>query len=307
MKGYQVWIVVLALVAANLQYATAQIDSTVISQRSSITSTITSFTNNVQSKVSDYTNKLTSMSNDVTSQLSSASQTLTTFLSDSVIGASALAMSDVVASFSATLSASVSATVTTLTAGFTSVGSCVANKTQLSVNVVFSELVTASANVTSALTSSSSSNANNCRGKYSGNANDFVGQSASKFQDCLNGESTEQSRVSTILNDYNSIIRQNYQAFNNQVRYCSGLGSVSSRAEVKSQIKACFLAVTNVAAPIFKATMAQQITYVTTMLQLEIVASNNRVRSCISQVSATYKAMADAILAVVNNCLVTGQ
>lgn len=59
--------------------------------------------------------------------------------------------------------------------------------------------------------------------------------------------------------------------------------------------------------PIYEATIAQQFTLINTMMQLEVVASNNRVKTCINQVAKTYTAMAEGIVPSLNTCLSTGQ
>ncbi|XP_053666063.1 uncharacterized protein LOC128715206 [Anopheles marshallii] len=300
------WFAVLAALAINLHHVSAQLDSTIVNRRSSINSTLTSFTNNVVNKVNDYANKFTSLRTDMAGQLRSASDTLTSFLSDQLIGDSALLASDVLSASSTTLSSSVSASLT-ISATFSTVGTCMNTKTQASVSATFTSFSTAQASYFNAITTSSSPYLSDCRSRFANTANDLVNQGADRIQDCLNDENTELSRVSSILNNYMTLMRQHYQALSNHIRYCSGLGSTGSRSEVKAEIAACLKGISTTVAPLYKATLAQQFQLVTTMLQLEVVASNDRVKSCVNQVSNTYTAMAQAIVPALNQCLQTGQ
>ncbi|XP_052898615.1 uncharacterized protein LOC128305281 [Anopheles moucheti] len=300
------WFAVLAALAINLHNVSAQLDNTIVNRRSSINSTLTSFSNNIVSKVNDYASKFTSLRTDMSNQLRSASDTLTSFLSDKQIGDNALLASDVLSASSTTLSSSVSASLT-ISASFSTVGTCMNTKTQASVSATFSSFSTAQSSYFNAITTSSSPYLSDCRSRFSNTANDLVNQAADRIQDCLNDENNELSRVSSILNNYMTLMRQHYQALSNHIRYCTGLGSTSSRGEVKAEIAACLKAISTNVAPLYKATMAQQYLLVNTMLQLEVVASNDRVKSCVNQVSKTYAAMADAIMPALNQCLQNGQ
>uniref|UniRef100_A0A182JC90 Protein TsetseEP domain-containing protein n=1 Tax=Anopheles atroparvus TaxID=41427 RepID=A0A182JC90_ANOAO len=307
MKSYYSWFAVVAVLAISLPDVSAQYDNTVVSRRQSINSTLQSFTNNINSKVTDYTNKFTSLRNDMSSQLNSAKQTLTNFLTDSTIGTNALLASDALVAATTALTDGVSASISITASGFGGVGSCLNSKTQASVNLAIGSLTSANTNFTITISSSTSSFTSTCRGRYTNTANDLVNQFADRLQDCLNQENTQLSRVSSILNNFMSLMRQNYQGLTNNVRYCSGLGSTSSREEVKAEIDGCLKSLANTAYPIYKSNLEQQFVLVRSMLQLEVVASNNRVKGCVNQVTGTYQAMADAIPIALSTCLSTGQ
>ncbi|XP_058122387.1 uncharacterized protein LOC131293230 [Anopheles ziemanni] len=307
MKTFYTLFAVLAVLAVNLPDASAQFENTVVSRRSSISSVLTSFSNNIQSKITDYNNKFTSLRTDMSNQLTSAKQTLTSFLTDSVIGTNALASSDALDAASSTLSASVSANIQVTASAFGNVGSCMNTKTSASVNLAVDSLTTANNYFTTTISRSTSTFASTCRGRYTNTANDQMNQFADRIQDCLNNENTQLSRVSSILNNYMSLMRKNYEGLTNNVRYCSGLGSVSSRADTKQEINGCLKSLSTVAYPIYKANLDQQFVLARTMLQLEVVASNNRVKSCINQVTVTYQAMATAFQSALDTCLVSGQ
>uniref|UniRef100_A0A4Y0BNQ9 Protein TsetseEP domain-containing protein n=1 Tax=Anopheles funestus TaxID=62324 RepID=A0A4Y0BNQ9_ANOFN len=300
------WFAVLAALLINLHYASAQLDSTIVNRRTSINSTLSSFSSNVVNKVNEYGSKFTSLRNDMSFQLKSASDTLTSFLSDKQIGDNALLASDVLSASSTTLSASVSASIT-VSGTFSTVGSCLNTKTQASVSATFSAFTSAQASYFNIITSSSSSYLATCRSRFSNMANDLVNQCADRVQDCLNDENNELSRVNSILNNFMTLMRQHYQALTNHIRYCSSLGSTSSRTEVKAEINACLKGISTYVGPLYKATMEQQFQLVNAMLQLEVVASNDRVKSCMNQVNKTYTAMAEAIVPALNQCLQNGQ
>uniref|UniRef100_A0A182MK51 Protein TsetseEP domain-containing protein n=1 Tax=Anopheles culicifacies TaxID=139723 RepID=A0A182MK51_9DIPT len=289
------WFAVLAVLAINLHNASAQLDSTIVSRRSTINSTLSSFTNNVVNKVNEYSSKFTSLRTDMSGTLRSASDTLTSFLSDKQIGDNALLASDVLSAASTTLSASVTASLT-ITASFSSVSTCVNTKTQASVSATFSAFSTAQSMYFSMITSSNSPYLANCRSRFSNTANDLVNQCADRVQDCLNDEGNELGRVNSILNNFMMLVRQHYQGLANHVRSCTSLGSTTSRAEVKAEINACLKGISIYVGPLYRATIAQQFQLVNAMLQLEVVASNNRVKSCINQVTLSYSAMAEAIV-----------
>ncbi|XP_050078210.1 uncharacterized protein LOC126565111 [Anopheles maculipalpis] len=300
------WFAVLAVLALSLHNASAQLDNTIVSRRSSINSTLSSFSTNIVNKVNEYASKYTSLRNDMSWQLRTASETLTSFLSDKQIGDNALLASDVLSAASTTLTASVSASITISTT-FSTVSTCVNTKTQASVSATFSAFSTAQSSYFSIITTSTSPFLSTCRSKFSNTANDLVNQCADRIQDCLNDENTELSRVNSILNNFMTLMRQHYQALSNHVRYCSGLGSTSSRTEVKAEINACLKGISIYVGPLYKALVEQQYQLVNTMMQLEVVASNNRVKSCINQVSLSYTAMAEQIVPSLNECLQTGQ
>uniref|UniRef100_A0A182W6X8 Protein TsetseEP domain-containing protein n=1 Tax=Anopheles minimus TaxID=112268 RepID=A0A182W6X8_9DIPT len=300
------WFAVLAALAINLHHVSAQLDNTIVSRRSTINSTLSSFSTNVVNKVNDYTNKFTSLRNDMSGQLRSASDTLTSFLSDQQIGDNALLASDVLSASSTTLSSSVTASLT-ITATFSTVGTCLNTKTQASVSATFSAFSTAHTSYFNIITSSTSPYLSTCRSRFANTANDLVNQCADRVQDCLNDENNELSRVSSILNNFMTLMRQHYQGLTQHIRSCSSLGSTTSRAEVKAEINACLKGIATYVAPLYRATIAQQFQLVNTMLQLEVVASNNRVKTCINQVTNTYTAMAEAIVPALNQCLQTGQ
>uniref|UniRef100_A0A182QGQ7 Protein TsetseEP domain-containing protein n=1 Tax=Anopheles farauti TaxID=69004 RepID=A0A182QGQ7_9DIPT len=301
-----IWFAVLAVLAVNFQNVAGQLDNTIINRRNSINSTLTSFSNNLVNKVNDYANKFISLRNDMSGQLTSAAQTITSFLSDTQLGDAALLASDVLATANTALQSSVSASLT-ISASFSAVGPCLNTKTQASVSSTFSALSSANTMYFNIITSSSSSFVSTCRGRFSNLANDLVNQAADRVQDCLNDENNELSRVSSILNNFMTLMRQNYQGLTQHIRYCTSLGSKDSRAEVKAEILGCLKGVSTYVGPLYKATIEQQFTLVNTMLQLEIVASNNRVKTCINQVTNTYAAMAEAIIPALNVCLNTGQ
>uniref|UniRef100_A0A182PPN9 Protein TsetseEP domain-containing protein n=1 Tax=Anopheles epiroticus TaxID=199890 RepID=A0A182PPN9_9DIPT len=292
----------LALFAINLQHVSGQFDNAVVSKRRSINSTLASFANNIVNKVNDYSNKFTSLRNDMSSQLRGASDTVTRFLSEQSIEQNALATVKVVQSSTAALEASVSASLTGV-ATFNTVGTCVDTKTQASVVATFDEFRKAQAEFFTIIGSSSSSFLSTCRSRFTNTAQDLVNQAGDRFQDCINDENNELGRVSWIINNFVTLIKQNYQGLGQHVRFCTGLGSPTSRDEVKAEINACFKGISIYVAPIYEATIAQQFTLMNTMVQMEIVASNNRVKSCINQISKTYTAMAQEIVPALNQCL----
>ncbi|XP_035777105.1 uncharacterized protein LOC118458567 isoform X1 [Anopheles albimanus] len=331
MKFYTIWTTVVAILAIALPDATAQIDNTIISRRSGISSTLSSFNNNIRNKINEYNSKITSLKNDMTSTLSSARSTITPFIVDSEIGANALAASDVLSAAIEVLGTVETAFIAGTTTVFTSVNTCLTGKTLVSINATFVSLASSNSAMSLKLSSSSSSFASTCRSRYSNIPNDLVNQAADRVQECLNNENNQQSRINSILNNYLTMVRQNYQGLSNHVRYCSSLGSVNSRIEVKKQISACFKGVrrksydvellqflpvqqliflpqiNTYVGPIYKATLAQQITFVSLMLQLEAVNSNNRVKECINQVTETYNAMSAAFAPTIDTCLTNGQ
>uniref|UniRef100_A0A2Y9D1I4 Protein TsetseEP domain-containing protein n=1 Tax=Anopheles dirus TaxID=7168 RepID=A0A2Y9D1I4_9DIPT len=301
-----IWFAVLAVLAVNFQNASGQLSNTIMNRRGSINSTLSSFSSNLVNKINDYANKFTSLRNDMSGQLTSASQTITSFLSDTQLGDVALLASDVLSAANSNLQSGVSASLT-ITASFSAVGTCLNTKTQASVSASFNAFGVANTMYFNMVTSSSSMYANTCRDRYANTANDLVNQEADRIQDCLNDENTELSRVNSIVNNFMSLIRQHYQGLTNHVRYCTGLGSKDSRAEVKAEIGACLKAISTFVGPQYKALFDQQFALVIAMMQVEIVASNNRVKTCINQVSNTYAAMAEAIVPAVSTCLSTGQ
>ncbi|XP_035777106.1 uncharacterized protein LOC118458567 isoform X2 [Anopheles albimanus] len=307
MKFYTIWTTVVAILAIALPDATAQIDNTIISRRSGISSTLSSFNNNIRNKINEYNSKITSLKNDMTSTLSSARSTITPFIVDSEIGANALAASDVLSAAIEVLGTVETAFIAGTTTVFTSVNTCLTGKTLVSINATFVSLASSNSAMSLKLSSSSSSFASTCRSRYSNIPNDLVNQAADRVQECLNNENNQQSRINSILNNYLTMVRQNYQGLSNHVRYCSSLGSVNSRIEVKKQISACFKGINTYVGPIYKATLAQQITFVSLMLQLEAVNSNNRVKECINQVTETYNAMSAAFAPTIDTCLTNGQ
>ncbi|ETN63167.1 hypothetical protein AND_005131 [Anopheles darlingi] len=307
MKFYTTWTTVVAVLAIILPDASAQIENTIISRRSGISSTLSSFNNNIKNKINEYNSKITSLKNDMTSSLSSAWQTVTPFLVDADIGANAELASDVLDAASKVLVTVESTFIASANTVFSSVNSCLSNKTQASINTTFVSLASSNSQMSVKLSTSSSSYASTCRGKYGNIPNDLVNQVADRVQECLNNENNQQSRINSILNNYLTMIRQNYQGLTNHVRYCSSLGSVNSRTEVKKQIAACFKGISIYVGPIYKATLDQQFIFASVMLQLEAVASNNRVKECINQVTETYNAMSAAFGPVIDACLLNGQ
>ncbi|XP_050081665.1 uncharacterized protein LOC126568974 [Anopheles aquasalis] len=307
MKFYTTWITVVAILAIALPEASAQIENTIISRRSGISSTLSSFNNNIRNKINEYNSKIISLKNDMSSQLSSAMQTITPFIVDADIGTNAVAASDVLSAAITVLSSVQSAFISGTSSVFTSVNTCLSNKTTVAINATFVSLASSNSQMSVTLSTSGSTYASTCRGKYSNIPNDLVNQVADRVQECLNNENNQQSRINSILNNYLTMVRQNYQGLTNHVRYCSSLGSVGSRIEVKKQISACFKGISIYVAPIYKATLEQQITFVSVMLQLEAVASNNRVKECINQVTETYNAMSAAFAPTIDACLLNGQ
>uniref|UniRef100_A0A182TYY7 Protein TsetseEP domain-containing protein n=1 Tax=Anopheles melas TaxID=34690 RepID=A0A182TYY7_9DIPT len=296
----------LAVLAINLQDASAQLDNAIANKRRSINSTLVSFSNNIANKVNDYSNKFVSLRNDMSFHLKSSSETITRYLTSESISQNALLALDVLQNSSSTLQSSSSESIT-VSASFSSVGTCMNTKMQASVSATFSAFSTVQSQYFSIITSSSSPFLSTCRSRFSNTAQDSVNQAGDRFQDCLNDENNELSRVSWIINNFVTLIKQNYQALGNHVRSCASLGSPSSREEVQAEINACYKGISIYVGPIYEATIAQQFTLINTMIQLEVVASNNRVKSCINQVAKTYTAMAEGIVPSLNTCLSTGQ
>uniref|UniRef100_A0A182JT28 Protein TsetseEP domain-containing protein n=1 Tax=Anopheles christyi TaxID=43041 RepID=A0A182JT28_9DIPT len=289
----------LAVLAINLQDASAQLDNAIVSKRTSINSTLVSFSNNIVSKVNDYVNKFTSLRNDMAFHLKSSSETLTQFLTSQDISRNAIGALNVSQQASATLQTNVTASIAVV-ANFSTIAPCINTKTQISINATFNEFSQAQAQFLTIVLNSNSPFLSTCRSRYSNTAQDLVNQAGDRVQDCLNDENNELSRVSWIINNFMTLIRQNYQSLGNHVRLCSSLGSASSRDEVRAEISACFKGILIYVGPIYDATIAQQFTLVNTMMQLEVVASNNRVKTCINQVTKTYTAMAKEIVPSLN-------
>uniref|UniRef100_A0A182QBC4 Protein TsetseEP domain-containing protein n=1 Tax=Anopheles farauti TaxID=69004 RepID=A0A182QBC4_9DIPT len=260
--------------------------------------------NQVVSRINSYQGKVTSETGSAISDITNTLSRLNPFIQDSVTRTNAQSLNATITTTTTSITTNANIFRNNLQSQMTQLYTAAEGFVQYNVKALI-PLIDSSTFKLATTMSVGGINANSCRDRYGGAITNLENNMREQLQRCFN-DYANTGYTDSFISEYNQVIREQTRSIANRINFCLGLGSTTSTNIIKAGISRC-LSETVALAQTLMNDVGFQTKLVVAMINLESLATVQRVESCSAIMNHGLVAKATTLDTLLATCQTTNQ